>query len=100
MNVKRGLLRLWIAASFLWTVFMVGWGLYAWSALSDQWKVVAIGTTEPTNNFLVLLWLNKGSALSFIAPHLVLAVAVPLAVLVLSRVAVWVGKGFQPKVAA
>jgi hypothetical protein len=75
MNVRRGLLRLWVAGSIGWIAFVGYDAIRYWPSghpVSDQWEFS-------------------------IRPHLEWALGVPLAALALVLVIRWITAGFKQR---
>jgi hypothetical protein len=95
MNVRRGLLRLWLFASTLW---FISWAAYVWLS-----RIEAVEDT--TGQSFVAFHTDFGKGLKAVSDlalgdYLSLAaigIGIPLAVLILGCGAWWVAAGFKSK---
>src|SRR5262245_1944818 len=95
MNVRRGLLRLWLFASTLW---LISWAAYVWLSRIEA-------AEDPTGEHFLAFHTDFGrgwKAVSAFAlgDYLSLAaigIGIPLAILILGCGAWWVAAGFKSK---
>lgn len=100
MNVKSGLLRLWVVASAAWVFFVAVRCFHRWSV--DPWGVVDLSYYGTEHNGL---WADIAGIYQLVAANLpsmrlslygFWAVAVPVVVLVVGYAMTWVVRGFRP----
>jgi hypothetical protein len=95
MNVKRGLLRLWLFTSALW---LISWAAYVWLS---RIEAVEDTTGQPFLAFHTDFGKGWRAASDFaFGDYLSLAaigIIIPLAVLILGCGAWWVAAGFKSK---
>jgi hypothetical protein len=91
MNLRRGLFRLWIAASLLWLIAYVA---YLWS------RCIYMDTTDGT---MLWCWSGEGDwvgspryfLIAAYARLFAIAVSVPLGMLIVGYALAWIVRGFQ-----
>jgi hypothetical protein len=95
VDFKRGLLRVWIAASIAWVAFVVlAWNLESHDFHSscssiDGTQAFAHCPGWPIDQSMVAASVAQGAALALVPPTAVYGLALVL---------VWVGRGFKPRV--
>ena len=103
MNVRRGLLRLWVVFSIAW-IIAVGVHAYSvwpttigrlWPAYQADVGAAPVVQTERPAAEELLGRLQRGIARAIIRPHLEWAFGAPIAVLIIGAALGWAIAGFR-----
>ena len=96
---RRGLLRLWIVCSVVWTVGVLV-ALQPWSVFQNWWTSrwmvdnISASPASTANARALTLWTDNLAKYEPQAAFAALALAMPLIALLIAMAAVWIGKGF------
>lgn len=98
MNLKRGLLRIWLVASGMW---LVGWFLYIWATCDLK----HVPGDQPDNSYVTLCYTGFSGWMTQVryftiwdyASIILSGIAVPVAAFILGICTFWAAAGFKTR---